>query len=81
MKPQPRSQKRDFLLPGFPRTATKDVMRYARAWKRLGRPIAKATGTELYGFDPTLSFTEGLHLGVGHAISLYKAITGKKFHA
>lgn len=35
---------------------TKNAREYARAWKKLAKPIEIATNSRLYGYDPGFSF-------------------------
>lgn len=68
-----------FRLPGG-RKWTKSADRYIRAWRRLAKPIVKALGGHLIGFDP------GLLIGFGNksqdfpedvALLLSKALENK----
>lgn len=38
---------------------TDSLDEYLKAWRDLAEPIADATGFELNGFDPTISFSNG----------------------
>ena len=62
-------------------TLTEDINDYLEAWQTLGRPIEEATGFYLYGFDPTLSFSNGplnVQLPVGFVEKMNEALEGDK---
>lgn len=62
-------------------TPTQSATRYVRAWRALDKPIARATRSRCYGFDPGLSFTSidrpfsSWHIGVREARALSAALS------
>ena len=59
---------------------TESTEEYLNAWQDLGRTIEKATGYTLYGFDPTMSFSDGnshVQLPVEFVMRLSNALKGK----
>lgn len=46
-------KRKEFLLPSG--KCTSSTATYVREWRRLGHPIAKLFGCELYAFDPGLT--------------------------
>ena len=51
------STKREFKLPNGKRTTSS--AKYITAWRRIAKPICKATKTDILGFDPSISIVWG----------------------
>jgi hypothetical protein len=56
------SGKQKFHLPDGTFTTSAD--KYIKAWRKLAKPIEKATNSRAFGFDPGIAFERNGHIDV-----------------